>query len=77
LQTLVDHCPGTAAAPEANEGYLCVYTAELTGGMAPFVIMKRKEQPFEPGAATTGALVWMSPGATASSGWGTWAVKAP
>jgi len=78
LKTLEEECPGTAVAPEAKAGYLCVYTTELTGGMTPYVIMKPNHPgSYEPGAGTTGALVWMVPGATVSGGFGTWAVTAP
>ncbi|MET0306887.1 MAG: hypothetical protein ABW196_11775 [Solirubrobacterales bacterium] len=74
--TAGEDCPGSAAAPEAKAGHLCVYISESLGftiGVNLFI--------FDPasgglGAATSGASVdGLGPSAS-SSARGTWAVSA-
>jgi hypothetical protein len=85
----VDHtaeCPGSAAAPEAAPGDLCVYAAAFPG-MAPFTASfggpvqdpsKAPHGPQTAGAATSGALLLFAVEEEEQHvAYGTWAVTAP
>jgi len=79
-------CPGTAAAPEAEPGHLCVYEAQLVGPLlASNLIGNPGNESFPPypsannGTGSTGALmnaVYLTEPLSPSWGWGTWAVTA-
>jgi hypothetical protein len=69
-------CPGSAAAPSAEPGYLCVYTEkqkEMEVGFPPSMLIEGFANPTEYGAAVPVIV-----GATAEEGEvrGTWAVTA-
>ena len=78
-------CPGTVTKPEAEPGYLCVYSGELTGlstefGGAlqrPFVRKLSSGASPEPGANTSGAMLFFYQEEATTHGNGTWAVTAP
>jgi collagen triple helix repeat protein len=81
-------CLGSVAAPSAEPGHLCVYSAavELTGfpvGVGPLSAVlgaafdPAKTGAYEKGAATTGATLGISLIKKGAKGWGTWAVTAP
>ncbi len=86
-------CPGTALAPEAAAGELCVYESKLTAtaGAKPVMASQLIGKPGdiapspiagEPkaNAGTTGAILivgYLEPPTDQSLGWGTWAVTAP
>jgi hypothetical protein len=61
-------CKGTASAPAARPGNLCVYTLLLTGAEA--------FSGAEMGASTVGSLMGMNHTGPEARGWGTWAVTA-
>jgi Collagen triple helix repeat (20 copies) len=79
----VPECPGTAAAPEADPGHLCVYTGDYVGsdGRIAGIYDPSAANAISSdvrGAATTGAmLVVFGFEPTTYFGWGTWAVTAP
>jgi hypothetical protein len=68
-------CPGTAEAPVAKSGNLCLYAAVEAGGRTEFTIASTGNGSFAAGAGTTGAMLFVT---AANSGpaefWGTWAV---
>lgn len=84
-QAVPNPCPGTAEAPEAEPGHLCVYEGKLEGPhigsnsigtpgnfIAPY--------PGFNGAGPSGAIlnaIWLTPPSSASYGYGSWAVTAP
>lgn len=75
-------CLGSAAAPEAEPGNLCVYAGKEEGvaGRGNFFGI---DQPTAPsptvhgGVGTTGAVMQLGLTAGIADGWGTWAVTAP
>jgi hypothetical protein len=66
------HCPGSAATPEAESGYLCVYIGRATHLSVAFVA--NPGQFFTPGAAKSGAALDAAVTQSGGNGWGTWAV---
>ena len=79
-------CLGSAAAPSAEPGHLCVYTAKLaktglqTGMFSPLEYAGVYDPSIAsgtPGASVTGAQLGIAGVQKASKGWGTWAVTAP
>ncbi len=76
-------CNGSANAPTAEPGNLCVYQGANSGfdqnvsGLAEALILTSDR--FEFGANTTGAHLAVTPeaGSTSSEAYGTWAVTAP
>jgi hypothetical protein len=70
-------CPGTPEAPEAVEGYLCVYSK--AGGLSLLSPPIRPPYSEVEGTGTTGAVLWFEP-ISGEEGWqalnGTWAVTA-
>ena len=67
-----EQCPGTAAGPQAKEGYLCVYVANKFGPTEATVAVFDSSKAFGiPGAATSGALVFTE---GVEGVWGTWAL---
>ncbi len=70
-------CTGSAAAPTAAPGNLCVYVAEQ--GERPFLrpFQTPGTYPFGSGAGTTGTILRMKAESEGKSGYGTWAVTAP
>jgi len=81
-------CPGSAAAPAADPGHLCVYAAAVLstgfpGGAGPAAAVlgaafnPALAEGFAKGAATTGADLGISLVKKGAKGWGTWAVTAP
>lgn len=70
------HCPGTAEAPGADEGYLCVYIGTNFGGSGSInAIAKPGASTFvTKGASSTGAIVYTASGTALM--FGTWAVTA-
>jgi collagen triple helix repeat protein len=78
-----EHCKGTAEAPEAAEGYLCVYAGHLATFTMPFVEAEGPIfKPFggegaNPGASVSGALIALvgePENEPEVKGYGTWAV---
>jgi hypothetical protein len=74
-------CTGSAAAPTAPPGHLCVYQGTiLTGAQgSSFFVQRASEE--ESGASTAGAVIrfnriLLNAGGTSPSGRGTWAVTA-
>jgi hypothetical protein len=75
------HCDGTAAAPSADPGHLCVYTGSLVGatiGTPPTNIFPIRlvgaGNFFEAGASTAGATLIFSQVSETATGVGTFAV---
>lgn len=61
--------------PEADSGYLCVFTAKYTGTILAFFARPSGSENFEAATSTSGALVWIGDVTGAGKvGWGTWAV---
>lgn len=62
--------------PEADPGYLCVFTAEYTGtGLVVFGVRPSSTGEVEIGTSRNGGLVWVGDsGGAGKKGWGTWAV---
>jgi len=76
-----EKCPGKAANPRAQAGYLCVYTgnafiAEFGTGGVESISDPGASASEQPGAATSGAVLIVSSTKLASIA-GTWAVTAP
>jgi hypothetical protein len=76
------NCLGSVAAPTANAGHLCVYTAQLAsaGWGVLFVsepISKPSGGPSAAGADTSGATLTFKTTAASNGGFGTFAVTAP
>jgi hypothetical protein len=71
-------CHGTAAAPQADPGNLCVYTAKLISAFLWTGQIKTVDaEAAAAGASRAGAqLVFVTP-STEAAGYGTWAVTAP
>ncbi len=77
-------CLGSAAAPSAEPGNLCIYTAELSGAQpsnlgfawGDLAILKAAT-PGATGASTAGAFLGLDITANNAQGAGTWAVTAP
>jgi len=76
----VEHetCPGRASNPKAKVGYLCVYTSGFTPVTVEIKgIGNAGSLGFGTGGAgKAGAYLWLG-SASATFGWGTWAVTAP
>jgi len=74
-----EQCPGTAAAPEAKKGFLCVYSTVVT--LVPFesgAIADPSKAPGTPGSSSAGALLLLTnTNSEPGFGYGTWAVTAP
>lgn len=70
------NCPGTAAEPQAEPGYLCVYKG--FGGANPVAIFDPSKA-FVEGANIAGAILYMNASGEVEEQltWGTWAVTAP
>jgi hypothetical protein len=81
-ETAAGKCEGEVATPEAEPGFLCVYTKSLSGmkdggalGISP--IWSPALQEGEAGASTSGANITLLPGtAEAEIAYGAWAVTA-
>ena len=71
------HCTGTAAAPKADAGHLCIYTGRLVNAFAFNSSIGKPGVVSDGGASTAGARVGFSIQAAGAEGWGTWAVTAP
>lgn len=70
-------CTGSAAAPTATSGDLCVYTAKLEEAQSSSSSINSVGDGTEtPGTATAGAYIKLEKAAEESQGWGTWAVTA-
>ncbi len=61
-------CPGSALEPEAAEGYLCVYTAEVEGSLGSVFVNSY--------AGEWGSPLFSFGGVSGSFGFGTWAATA-
>jgi hypothetical protein len=72
-------CLGSAAAPAANPGHFCAYTAKLTGVLLEFAYIQDPSSPGEAsgGTSTVGAIFKPAFLQAGAAGWGTWAVTAP
>jgi hypothetical protein len=79
------NCPGTVADPQANGGFLCVYTGTLTdtqfagpfsSGFLPSIFAPSTGAGTG-GADTSGAVLQFFNSAANAQGWGTFAVTAP
>lgn len=70
------HCHGTAAAPAADAGNLCIYAGELSGATTNQARIKKTANN-EGGASTAGAAVGFTNVEGGAAGRGTWAVMAP
>jgi hypothetical protein len=75
-------CTGSAAAPTAAPGHLCVYTGGVSEPYGVGYEFNNITQPgvgfhAVPGASTAGALINLLSGLTKFEGNGTWAVTAP
>jgi hypothetical protein len=78
VETSTAECPGTAAAPAAEPGHLCVYQGSLTDAIAaPFGTIQKLSGPAENGADAFGARVALVAIAPEAQGNGTFAVTAP
>jgi hypothetical protein len=77
-ETLSGHCTGTAEAPTAVAGNLCVYAGIEAPNREQLAIVSAGNGSAAPGAGKTGALILVSStnGGEAQF-WGTWAVTAP
>lgn len=61
--------------PEADPGYLCVFTTKYSGTITVFIARPSGNENFEAAASTSGALVFIGDLTGAGKiGWGTWAV---
>jgi hypothetical protein len=62
--------------PEADSGYLCVFTAEYTGtGLVVFGVRPSSNGEVEIATSKNGGLVWAGDsGGAGKLGWGTWAL---
>ncbi len=72
-------CTGSAAAPTATPGNLCVYTGKVENAKSRNSLIIKPESPESqeiPGASTAGALLGFEGVAEEAVGWGTWAVTA-
>jgi hypothetical protein len=79
-ETGLEHetCPGTAANPRAKAGFLCVYTGADNGTTKVEAIVDPSGEGFLPGAAKTGASLYLTDGGSPPGTiGGTWAVTAP
>ena len=77
-KTLPAGCAGTAEAPEAEAGFLCVFEGKVSqpvGGVASALILKAGGG-FASGASTTGALLFIESKAAESRFLGTWVLTA-
>jgi len=76
-QAATPECPGSAAAPTAAPGNLCVYEGgQVANGP---VLIYRPDTQSELGASRVGFVVWTSAvfEKAGFGSWGTWAVTAP
>jgi hypothetical protein len=68
-------CPGTAEAPAAKSGNLCLYAAIEANGRTEYTIASTGNGSFASGAGTTGAMIFVkAANAGPAEFWGTWAV---
>jgi Collagen triple helix repeat (20 copies) len=75
-KTAPAECPGSATAPAAETGHLCIYEGFVAGATLGG-ILKVGGPPVQPGGAeTAGALLAMNASGT-TYGYGTWAVTGP
>jgi hypothetical protein len=66
------HCPGSAANPEATEGYLCIYQGEVVHGGAPPLAPNPLYEP----ASSHGVVAFMTFQSNGGYAKGSWAVTA-
>jgi hypothetical protein len=69
-------CTGTAAAPTAAAGHLCVYEGGLEHGIIGKPSIKKLDATEETGASTAGAYIGVFNTAAEGRGFGSWAVTA-
>ena len=76
--TPTTECPGSAAAPTAAPGHLCVYEGSASGLLLERVVFDPAQGPTAAGTASPyGAGLTLADGGGASRSSGTWAVAAP
>lgn len=67
-------CAGTAAAPQAESGFLCIFEAEPSAGEVEAIVSTNPVNVSVPGAGTTGTTLLLIPKASESRTVATWAV---